>query len=277
MAWATQAKLVIGYDNAVTPDKITAITVTNIVPDSGFSQDNLKYPDPGLKMRTSATSANDRIITIQFSSSQTFSCAGVLAHDLISRGYDFVNVEHSANGTSWTPVGTGTTALATEGNPNFLLRFSSAANTWWRFTFGKSSGTRPVFEVGMLFLGRIHEFGRHVVKDGGFTIIRDPGIGFVEAAGMDTWITQGAVRFDDEAEAELQQVLAADAAVFVNRIFETNLRKIICLLSPEHVVAQMPIVGQHLFGYLLPTSHAVRNGWGSGDKYDLTINLRGAA
>jgi hypothetical protein len=275
MAWATQQKLVIGYDNVVLPENITAITA-NFTPDTGFGLDNLKYPDPSLRCRETDTSASDRIITIQFAAGKTLTCAGVIGHNLKSKGYQTVLVEWSTDGSAWTAVGTAQ-SLAAFGNPNFLLRFAQVSGpAWWRFTFGQSSGTRQAFEVGMLFLGTIYEFTRNAVADGGFQIIRDPVVNFVDSAGGQTWLAQGHSTFNEEAEIELLRAAPADAQVLTNQIFESNIRKIVCLLSPEQVTVQMPTVGQHFFGYLLPMSRAVRCGFGGGDKYDITLSMMGA-
>ena len=276
MAWVTQNRLVVAYNNRVRVENIAALTVANITADTYFPESNLKYPDPTLKLKTSATSGGDRVITIQFTGAQNINCAGVLAHNFVTQGYETVNVQYSSNGSAWNNVGTGTINLTSNINPNFLLRFSPQTVAYWRFIFAMSSGTRQAFEVGMLFLGTYSEFTRHPLPESGFKIHKDPHLETIQSAGGQAWFQQGHGTFSESAEIELVRVQSADAITVEDVMFNKNIRQIVAIVPPDQVGAQFPVLGQHTFGMIEGLTKVPRSNFDGTSSYDMTLAFTGA-
>jgi hypothetical protein len=285
MAYVTQSRLVFCYDNAITPDNVTGVTLTNITADGNFPAENLKYADPKLKLMTRGTSGSDRVIQFDLASpSVAFACLGVCAHNLISRGYETVKVEYSSDGTSWTNVGTATVSLldftgVTGQDCNFFVRFGAVGGpTHWRVTFGMASAsdTRAAFEIGMIFLGPIYEVAKNATDGAIFTTIEVP-MEFSESLGGDKWLAPGPAKYREELEVSFSRLTHIDYKTIAWKIGERNARKIVGVIPPELVQNQMPSGNQHFFGYLdRPVSNA-RSGFASTNhRYDLTLHLTGA-
>lgn len=281
MAYKTQTNMLVAYNNVVTPELVTAVTLTNATADSGFPESNLKYPAPKREMRVSTTNANDRVIRFDFASAVTVSCMGICYHNLISAGYDNVKVEYSADGSAWSNVGTGTVSLAGSSNADndFLIRFDAVSGvTHWRVTLGKTSGTRPAFYVGMIFLGVFYELVRNP-SDGEIAQEIDLGLAFEEDDGSGTWLAPGSSSADDIVDFTLSwsRLTQFEARFLRFDIGRANKRRIVAIVGPEQASTSMPIGQEHFFGYMTHIVTQAVSGYGpTVHKYHATARFHGA-
>ena len=275
MAFGVTTRMCIGYNNRINSADVSSVGVTNITPDSGFPASNLGFEDPAMFLKTSATSANDRIITFTLGTSVTAACFGIANHDIMSQGYHFVRVEYF-NGSVFVSLGGDLTISGRLGNPNFLLRFNSVAATTWRLTIGMTSGTRPAFQIGHCFLGSV------------FVPSTNPGEGQVyyeQATQMEPLVSVGGARFYRQGpqpkierfEVSIPRLSSADNNVLSEGIYRSNSKRIIAVIPPESADVELPVGTQHIFGRMESlVSQAVSGYAGSSShRYNVTVSMSG--
>ena len=284
----SNTKMCIGYNNRLVPENIASITLTNIASDAVAN--NVGIEDPTIKLATAATTAaaNVRTVIINFSAAWQISCFGLANHDLITGGYDYIDVAYW-NGSSYTQAGGTTQSFAgVLGDPNFLLRFPPAIatisaggggqpplNTYsWRIIFSKNSGTNAAFSIGLFFLGLYYEVAMNP-EEGGVFIPTEIELEPTPTLGGISYKRPGPARASESAEINWKRIPQSMMDVLRGTIEQNNRKKPIAIIWPEQVSYAMPNATQHFYGNISRMTPSPRTALTPPHKYDLTIAMRG--
>jgi len=272
VAYETQSKMVIGYDNKVTPENLSSVSCS-VTANSSFPDDNLEYEDPWRMMKVTTTPGSDPDITFTFSSSQTFTCWGLVNHNIITQGYQSINLQYEDSG--WNDVGTGISLLSRTTDTNFLLRFGSQSSTQWRIQM-TGPGTKPTFYIGSVFMGTAYTVPRNPI-DG----LMNTRIGyrntFVDAAGGARYVAQSAYKAEETIEATFERATQSQTQKMTEDIAANNQGKMIALVGPDQVFQSMPGTHGHFYGYARDIVVAPRGGPSSTDhRADIVLTMDSA-
>lgn len=272
MAFITHTRMVICYGNVMTQEAAPTFTLTNITEDPSTPAANLAFPDPWALFRVPSGNASNRIIQIDFGSAPALmGCIGFANHDLFT-GYDTVALDYWT-GSAWSNVGTQTlTGQGGGGNPNFLLRFTPISGvTRYRVTLGKTSGTRPGFYIGMMFLGKVYEVTTNPVE-GGLFLSQEVPLQLLTTVGGAILAPAAPPKYTESLEASFARTSKTMFQVLSETILRNSVGKVIGIIHPEGAEETLPTGSQHLFGYISKLSPSPRN-YG---KYDITMVVEGA-
>lgn len=266
---SSETKAVIAYNNKVIAANVTAVTLSNASADSSFPVANLKYDDPWRMLKVTGNPSNNPTIVFQFAVAQSFTCLGLVNHNLLDGGYS-VDLAYSADNVSYTSV--GTVGLTT--NANILLRFAaSPARVYWRLTLQRSTPWQP-FYLGSVFLGTHQALTTNPV-DGGMNTRLSVPIDVIESAGEARHIRFGPTKYTQDSEITFERISQTMLAVLVEGIIRPNLRRQIAIIGPDIVHLVTP-GSEHLFAYVKDVVVAPREGASTTThRADVVLNLLG--
>ena len=268
----SQTRGCICYDNKMMPATISSISADgSSTGTAGFPVSNLAYDDTTMIYKT-GTSASNRTIDITFTSGVQVNCLGFAGHTLITGGYTLTL--RAWNGADFNTI-IATQAMTGTSDPNFFCRFPTTTATTWRIELGLPSGTRPAFQIGLLFFGRFLEFEKNPTDGGVFysqTIDAEP----LPALGGTLYWRPGPVRVTEHAELSFPRVPASMMLFLQGTIMAQNAGKVLGLIWPEQVSFFQPNGTQHLFGKLESLVPGPRMSGGAPPHvYDLTLTMKG--
>lgn len=271
---STETKIVIGYNNAVTPANITAVTLAGgTSADTGYPVANLKYEDMWRMFKTSGTPSTNTDIIIQFAVARQFTAFGLVNHNLFSGGYS-VDLAHSPDNVTYTSV--GNQALFTDGNILYRFPINSPARAYWRIRLTTSASPRPGIFIGAVFLG-VHAALTNNPTDAGVFTTAEVPIDFIQSAGQAKHVRFGPTKYGQRSEFTWERASQLTVFTLLETIGRTNMRKLIAVITPEQVHLTFPFFGEHVFGYLTRITHSPREGASSAThRADVVLNIEGA-
>lgn len=259
----SQSRLFIGYANKVRPEHITTIAQTGGTVEAGSNISNLKYEDVSRRLRLTSV-ASTCLITITFSSAQTFTCFGIQGHDMKTAAYtgslQFLSGSYQTIDT-WSPSSDADT----------LFRFPSQQATSWRVGL---IGTGPV-QVSNLFFGTVYEPPVNVVQRGYSTRYEAP-VTFENRLGSAQIVTQRAGRLRRVSNLVFEMAPSAMRSSILQAVLEAYAtpqtpKRLLGIVPPNQVKQVLPIT-EHFFGYPINWDERLF----IGDFADLLVSLEGA-
>lgn len=251
----THARMAMGYGDLVTDGSNPTIALTNCSAASGYSTANLKLEDPSHVLVTTAPTA-DPVLSITWASSLPTSdiLIGFVNYSFL-RGYDYLRVEASSNGTNWSQMGdldlkTSVPALLMEIEPDFLvLPAAQTTSRYWRITWVLASGTRPALTIGNVLFMRRHHFAKNPTRDV-FPHSLDVELQEERALGGVLHITRGPTRLVQSAEYTFTRLDEAGMAKLVD-VASVYSGRLVGIIPPNQSNRVLPWgLAGHLFGRL---------------------------
>ena len=278
MTEVVPTKMTIAYGNAIDPANISSVTYGgNVTPVTGFSADNLQYPDPGRLFKFNVTPSDPTAdININFSPALTsVNCVGLLRHNLNSANSwgaaPYLDVE--------IPATTHQATMTIRGDTDTLVLFDSVGSVS-QVTFELNwPGGAPnaVNHIGSVFVGTSYQELVTNPTDGLLEVSTESAIAIQESSGGSRHFLSLGDRDRTDMSFETRRAREADAKFFGRDINEDgNRHKMIGVIYPWETQAVGVTDMPHFFGYIEKVRIKPRASAATDRRFDLAVDFIGA-